>query len=104
MKDRIETIIRDWLNTEFHNPDALPGLVLSGLAEEINKHRWEIFNFVQEEYDIEDMISIAEDKEIELTEEEKREILHRYKKIEDSNLDVLSFIIDEVTSERNKQK
>lgn len=103
MKDRIETIIRDWLNTEFKNPDALPGLVISGLAEEINKHRWEIHSNVQEEYDMEDIDTMAESNEVKLTEDERLRALHRYRKLEDSNLDTLSYIIDEIVNERGKK-
>lgn len=100
MEDRIATIIRDWLNEKFGNPDALPNLMLKGLAEEINKHRWEIYNFVQEEYDMEDIDFVAENNEIELTPEERQTALHRYKKIEDSKLDTLSYVIDEIAAER----
>lgn len=103
MKDRIETIIRDWSNTEFKNPDALPGLVISGLAEEINNHRWEIHSNVQEEYDMEDIDTMAESNEVKLTEDERLRALHRYRKLEDSNLDTLSYIIDEIVNERGKK-
>ena len=103
MKDRLETIIRDWLNTEFKNPDALPGLVISGLAEEINNHRWEIHSNVQEEYDMEDIDTMAESNEVKLTEDERLRALHRYRKLEDSNLDTLSYIIDEIVNERGKK-
>lgn len=102
MKDRIETIIRDWLNEKFGNPDVLPNLVLKGLAEEINNHRWEIHDAVQEEYDLEDIDYMAENNEIELTPEERQTALYRYKKTEDSNLDTLSYIIDEIATEREK--
>lgn len=102
MKDRIETIIRDWLVKEFGNGDALPKLVLSGLAEEINNHRWEIHTMVQEEYDMEDIEDVASANAYELTKEEKERILHRYKKLEDSNLDLLCDIVEEVYNERGE--
>lgn len=102
MQDRIETIIRDWLNIKFGNPDALPNLVLKGLAEEIYKHRWEIHRSVQEEYDMEDIDLTAENMAVELTEDERLRVLHRYKKIEDSNLETLSYIVEEVIDEREK--
>lgn len=104
MEDRIATIIRDWLNEKFGNPDALPNLVLKGLAEEINKHRWEIHTYVQAEYDMEDIETIADDMDIELTDDEKARVLHRYKKLEDSNLDTLEYIIEEIKNEREEQK
>lgn len=102
MKDRLETIIRDWLNTEFHNPNALPGLVISGLAQEIDKHRWEIFNQVNKEYHLEDIDSICESNGITLTADERSVVLYRYENLEDSNLDELSYIIDEVVASRKK--
>lgn len=102
MKDRIETIIRDWLNTTFGNPDAIPSLMVKGLAEEINNHRWEIHTAVQEEYDLEDIDYVAENNEIELTPEERQTALYRYKKMEDPNLDTLSYIINEIATERGK--
>ena len=102
MKDRLETIIRDWLNTEFHNPNALPGLLISGLAQEIDRHRGEIFSHVNTEYHLEDIDSRCESNDTTLTADERSMVLHRYEKLEDSNLDELSYIIDEVVAERRK--
>ena len=103
MKDRIETIIRDWLVKEFGNGDALPKPVLSGLADELNNHRWEFHSLVQEEYDMEDIENVAAANEYELTDREKDRILHRYKKLEDGNLDLLYDIVDEVVKEREEK-
>ena len=100
MKDRLETIIRDWLNTEFHNPEAIPGLMISGLAEEINKHRWEIHSRVDDEYRMEDIDTVAEANNVELTDNEKKIALDRYRDLEDSNIDELSYIIDEIVMDR----
>ena len=100
MKERIEHIIKEYLSKEYGREDVIPGLMLSGIADEIDKHRWEFHAIVQEEYDMEDIDSIAEENEYKLTMEEKKRILHRFKKIEDSNLDQLSYIIDEVVQER----
>lgn len=99
-KDIIETRIRDWLNTEFHNPDALPGLVISGLAEEIYKYRWEIYEDVQDEYDTEDVESIEEEKNIKLTKDQKRRAIWRWRKERDTSLDILYDIIDEISQEK----
>ncbi len=100
MIDRLETIIRDWLNTEFKNPDAMPGPMIKGLAEELNKHRWEIYEHVKTEYDLEDIQMIAESNAVELTKDEESLALHRYQNLEDQNLDALSYIIDEIINER----
>lgn len=103
MKDRIETIIKDYLVKQFGNEDALPKMVLSGLAEELNEHRWEFHTLVQEEYDMEDIEDVAAANEYDLTEKEKERILYRYKKIEDNNLDLLYDIVDEVVREREEK-
>lgn len=105
MKDRIETIIRDWLNVKFNNPNAIPSLMLKGIAEEICKHAWEIHRMMQDEYDLEDIEMTAKSYDIELSEEEKQEVLHRYQKMESSTLDDISFTIDYVVGNRkNKNK
>lgn len=103
MQDRIETIIRDYFVKEYGNGDALPKPVLSGLADVINEHRWEIHSMVQEEYDMEDIEDVASANEYELTKEEKETALYRYKKLEDSNLDLLYSIVDEVVKTRKEK-
>lgn len=100
MKDRLETIIRDWLNIEFKNPDAIPGLLISGIAEEINKHRWEIHSRVDEEYRLEDIEAVEISNKVNLTEEEKKLALDRYRDLEESHMDELSWIINEIINER----
>ena len=103
VKDRVETIIRDWLNTEFNNPDAIPGLMVSGLAEEINKHRWDIYSRVDEEYKLEDIEAIEESMGVILTDEEKNIVLHRYNKTDDQALEILGIIIGDIISERDRK-
>lgn len=100
----LEKIIRSYFKEEFGNEDALPNLVLKGLAEEINKHRWDIHAAVQEEYDLEDIDYVAENNGIKLTPEERQTALHRYRKLEDSNLDTLAYIIDEIETERENSQ
>jgi len=100
MEDRIHTIIHDWLNTTFKNPNAMPEIMIKGLAEEINKHRWEIYNFVQEEYDMEDIEMIAQSNNINLNGKEMREVLRRYQNRDSNSLDELSFIIDNTVASR----
>lgn len=104
MKDRLETIIRDWFNTEFNNPDVLPNVVISGLAEEIDKHRWEIFNAVQEEYDREDIYTLSAADNITLTNDEVNAVLERYRNVDYRDMDTLSSIIDNVVSWREDMK
>ena len=104
MKDRIETIIRDWLNKEFKNPSAIPGPMLKGLAEEIDKHRWEIYRFVKDENDLEDIVMVATDKEIELTDEEAEIVLHKYQDSEYQDVDTITYLIDRIIEMREEQK
>lgn len=103
MKDRIETIIKDYLVKEYGNENALPKPVLNGLVDTIYDHSSEIHSMVQEEYDLEDIDMMAESHEVELTDEERSLILHRYKNLEDGNLDTLSYIIDEVVEDREEK-
>lgn len=102
MQDRIETIIRDWLNKEFKNPKAIPGLMVKGLAEEINNHRWEIYRYVKEEYDLEDIEQAANDKEVELTDEEMEIVLHKYQDSDYQDVDTISWLIDRIVETREK--
>lgn len=107
MQDRIETIIRDWLNKEFKNPKAIPGLMVKGLAEEINSHRWEIYENVRDEYDLEDISMVAENNDITLTKDEESYVFNRYRKAQEyeSSIDILDEIINEVIDQRkNKEK
>lgn len=103
MRDRIETIIRDWLNKEFKNPSAIPGPMLKGLAEEIDKHRWEIYNFVKDEYDLEDIVRVATDKEVELTDEEVEIVLHKYQGSDYQDVDTISYLVDRIIEMRKEQ-
>lgn len=94
MEDRIKTIIRDWLNNTFGNPDALPTPVLNGLAEEIDKHRWEIYKYQKDEYDMEDIDAVALDYNIELTDNEREMILHKYQDCEYQDLETVKDLLD----------
>ena len=106
MKDRIETIIRDWLNKEFKNPSAIPGPMLKGLAEEIDKHRWEIYSYTKDEYDLEDIEMVADNKKIELSKDEQEIALNRYKRVQEyeSSLDMLDEIVDKIIESRKEQE
>ena len=94
MEDRIKTIIRDWLNKTFGNPDALPTPVLNGLAEEIDKHRWEIYRYQKDEYDMDDIDAVALDYDIKLTDEEREIILHKYQYCEYQDMDTIKDLLD----------
>lgn len=106
MEDRIHTIIHDWLNTTFKNPDAMPELMVKGLAEEINKHRWEIYEYVKDEYDLEDIQMVAENNNVELTKDEETHAMHRYRKAQEyeSSIDILDEIINEIVADRKEKK
>lgn len=106
MQDRIQTIIRDWLNTTFGNPDAIPNLMIKGLAEEISKHRWEIYEYVKDEYDLEDINMAAENNNIELTKDEESYALNRYRKAQEYeySLDILDEIIVEIQRDRKRKE
>ena len=105
MEDRIATIIRDWLSTTFGNQDAIPNLMVKGLAEEIDKHRWEIYSYTKDEYDMEDIDMVAENNGIELTKEEREHAYHRYRKAQEyeSSMDTLYEIIEEIENERKNK-
>lgn len=98
MEDRIETIIRDWLNEEFKNPDALPGLMIKGLAKEINDHRFEMYSYVKDEYDEEDIAIAAENNDMELSQEEKDYALNRYQNAQeyDSSIEYINDIMNDI--------
>ena len=96
MKDRIEKIIKNYLVNEYGNENALPKPVLNGLVDVIMEHKYEIHSMVQEEYDLEDIDATAEEMEVELTDDQRMNALHRYKKLENSNLDLLWDIINDV--------
>ena len=103
MQDKIKTIVKNWLIKEFNNPNALPGPMLDGLAEEIDKHSWEIYRDVQDRNDMEDIEYQAENMEIELTDTEKWKALQSYQNMEDSRLESLGYIIDSIVMDREKK-
>lgn len=106
MQDRIETIIRDWLNKEFKNPNAIPGPMLKGLAEEIDKHKWEIYENVRDEYDFEDIDMVAGHNDVELTGDERTDAFYEYRKAQqyESSIDALSEIVRNIIAKRKEKK
>lgn len=106
MQDRIETIIRDWLNKEFKNSNAIPGPMLKGLAEEIDKHRWEIYENARDEYDFEDIDIVADNNGVELTEDERTDAFYRYRKVQqyESSINELDEIVKYIIEKRKEKK
>lgn len=104
MKDRYERIIKDYLVETFGNDKALPKPVLDGLADALERHRHEIFNATKQEYLMEDIIGIEEDREVELTDGELGIVIHRFEKYDTGNLDLLWDIISDVLSDREREK
>lgn len=94
MEDRIKEIIVDWLRKEFKNEEALPGLIVSGIAHEIGRHSIELHRIMQREYDKEDLEYVLEGMEVELTDSEKEQILDSYADREDYSLEYMSDMVD----------
>ena len=93
MEDKIKEIIVNWFKNEFKNAEALPDIVISGLAHEISKHSTELYRIVQREYDKEDLEYMLEDVEVELTDSEKEQILDSYEDREDNSLEYMRDIL-----------
>lgn len=97
MEDRLKIIIKNWVLENFGESEAEdPSWDIEALAEEIYSHRWEIYEAVREDYTIEDIERIAEDKGVKLTKDQVSLALHRYSKTDDYNLEQLDYIVDEV--------
>lgn len=102
MEERLRTIIYNWVGKNFGTQEAEdPSWSIEELAKEIAKHKYEIHSLVQEEYDLEDIDLQSERMGVKLSEDERLWVLHRYKKLEDSNLETLYYIIEEI-EERKK--
>ena len=102
MEERLRTIIYNWVKESFGENEADdPSWSIEELAKEIAKHKYEIHSLVQEEYDLEDIDLQSERMGVKLSEDERLWVLHRYKKLEDSNLETLYYIIEEI-EERKK--
>jgi len=104
MKDRYERIIKDYLVETFGNDKAFPKPVLEGLADALEKHRWEIFNATKQECLMEDIIGIEEDREVELTDDELAIVMRKFEKYDTGNGDLLWDIISDVLSDREREE
>lgn len=106
MKDRIITIIRDYMNKTFGNPGALPSPVIEGLAEEIDNHGHEIYESIRDEYDYDDIYMVEDFEDVKLTEDERKEAFYRYRKAKEyeSSIECLSEIINYIVNKREKEK
>lgn len=106
MEDRFKEIIHAWAQEEFGNPNALPEPVLNSMVEYIfTRHDWEIYNLLKDKYTMEDVEDIAEQDDIELTEEEKKWIVEKFNNTDtyQSSLDILMEIVNYCV-ERRKEK
>lgn len=106
MEDRFKEIIHAWAQEEFGNSNALPEPVLNSMAEYIfTRHDWEIYNTLKDKYTMEDVEDIAEQDDIELTEEEKKWIVEKFNNTDtyQSSLDILMDIVNYCV-ERRKEK
>jgi len=94
------------MSKTFGNPDALPKPVLEGLAEEIDKHGYEIYENVRDEYDYDDIDMVTGYRDIELTEDERKEAFSKYRKAQEyeSSIDSLYEIINDIVNKREKEK
>ena len=104
LEETVERIITNWLEKELHNKNAIPKLMLAGMAKEIAEHGWEIYSYVDTEYLMNDIDSMAENMGETLTDGEKDYVAYRYRKIDDSNLDSLEYIIEEVVKDRKEKQ
>lgn len=95
-------IIKNWLEEKFKNPEAMPELMINGLAKEFDEHKWEIYNMVQIEYLNQDIDFIVNNMGETITDNEREYIIHRYSKIEDTNMEELSCIVDDVIEDRKR--
>lgn len=102
MQDRIEEIILNHLENVYHNRDALPSLVVKGLAEEIENHRWEIFDYTRKENMMEDIVGVSEELEVELTDEETEYVFNTFWNSDYQDMDSLRDLISNVVYEREK--
>lgn len=102
MEDRIKEIILEYLEKEYGNKNAIPGLLVSGIASVIYNHRWEIYSYTKQEYDLEDIDIIEDNMGVNLTKDERNKILHYYQNSEYQDMDTLRDIVEEVVEEREK--
>ena len=106
MEDRFKEIIHTWAQEEFGNPNALPEPVLNSLAEYIfTRHDWEIYNLLKDKYTMEDVEDIAEQDDIELTEEEKKLVIEKFNNADtyQSSLDILMDIVNYCVTRRKEK-
>ena len=102
MEDRIKDIILDYLEKEYSNRNAIPGLLVSGIARAIDEYRWEIYSYTKVEYDLEDIDIASDNMGVDLTKDERDKILHYYQNSEYQDMDTLRDIVEEVIEEREK--
>ena len=102
LEKQIEAIIYNWLENTFHNNEAIPKLIVNGIAREIVNYRWKIYSSVKNELDLEDIYRVAEVKEIKLTDEEANIVLNRYQDGEYQDIDTINYLIDKIIKGREE--
>ena len=102
LEQEIKNILTDYFKQEFGNENALPNLVLSGIAHELAKNGWKLYRIVQKQYDYEDIDDMAGIKDIELTKEEREEIYENYSNSEYKDSDTLFYLLEDLIEDRKK--
>lgn len=99
----VASTIKEYLRDELKNENAIPQLLIDGIANAINKKRWQIYSIVDDEYMHEDIDTVCNDRGVALDDEEVGEAYYRYQKVRenDDSMSYLYEIIDEIIEERN---
>lgn len=103
-ENEFEKIILEWMDKEFKNKDAMPKVLVSSLAAELASKAYVIHSLVDKEYDLEDIDYVAENRGEELTDEERQEILERYRNIESHSIEDIEEVMSWVLKQREKKE
>ena len=93
-KDIYKKLITDWAVENGAKREETEGV--DSLAEYLADRVWQVGVAYREQCELEDIEVVAENKDIELTEAEKQEVLHRFEKVENQAWEVIDIVIDEV--------
>lgn len=79
MTEQFRTIIYNWVKQNFGESEAEdPSWSIEALAEELDKHKYDIYREVERQYLMDDCETVAEDMEVELTDEEKQVVVDEF--------------------------
>ena len=99
-KETVEMEIKRFLSDNFNgNENAIPSIIVKGIADKIYDIRHSIYNLVQEEADMEDIFYVYEYKEVEASPEEIVRIMNKYKKCKEESNEEFEYLIDLVQEE-----